>query len=120
MKRILVLVVCWLLASSMGYAQTDDWNAVTALSPGAPLRIQLGLGREADGVLQKADDTQLTLEKRLPAPRAEIRKVERLGIRKIGAFARWGFLIGAASGASWGYGSEALSVPILLHLNRLG
>ena len=105
MQKILALVLCWFLASSMGYAQTDDWNAVTALSPGTLLRIELGRGREAEGVLQEVDDTQLTLEERVPAPRAEIRKVEQLGVRKTGKLARWGFLIGAVSGASWGYGS---------------
>jgi len=105
MPKIPAFVLCWFLASSSGYAQTDDWNAVTALSPGTPLRVELETGRDVKGVLQRVDDAQLTLETRVPVIRAQIRKIERLGARRTDKFARWGFLIGALGGASWGYGS---------------
>jgi hypothetical protein len=103
MQRAMGVVVCWLVACSVGHAQSGDWNSVTALSPGTRLRIELVRRRQAEGILQNVDDAQLTLVKRVPAPRTEIRKIERLGHPSVGKFARWGFLVGVVSGASLAY-----------------
>ena len=105
MQRTTCIFVCWLLLSSHGYAQSD-WTAVTAIAPGTPLRIELDQGRYAEGGLQAADDTQVTLLRRartLAAPRADVRKIERLGARKTAKRAGWGFLIGTVGGAILGY-----------------
>ena len=102
MQKITCVVLCWLLASSIGYAQSD-WSALTTLTPGSRLRIESLRGGHAEGILQAVDDVQLTLEKRPAAPRAEIRKVKLLAAPRTGRFAKWGFLIGGVGGASLAY-----------------
>ena len=48
---------------------------------------------------------QLTLQGKPPAVRDQIRKVEQLGSTRTGKLAKWGFLIGAVTGASLAYAS---------------
>ena len=93
MQKAVSVSICWLLASSMGYAQSD-WSSVTALSPGTRLRIESVRAGDAKGLLLAVDDGQLTLRGKPPAARADIRKVEQLGDRQTGRFAKRGFLIG--------------------------
>jgi len=94
--------MCWLLASSIGSAQSD-WGAVAAIPPGTQLRLEAERGRRAEGTLEVVDHTQLTLQGKSPAPRTLIRKVERLGATRTSKFAKWGFLIGAVGGVALGY-----------------
>jgi hypothetical protein len=102
MQKAVSVLICWLLASSMGYAQSD-WSAVTALSPGTRLRIESVRGGEAKGLLRAVDDGQLILQGKPPAKRADISKVEQLGDRQTGRFAKRGFLIGGVLGGTIGY-----------------
>ena len=102
MQKAVSVSICWLLASSMGYAQSD-WSSVTALSPGTRLRIESVRAGDAKGLLLAVDDGQLTLRGKPPAARADIRKVEQLGDRQTGRFAKRGFLVGAVLGGTIGY-----------------
>jgi hypothetical protein len=102
MQKVACVMMCWIFASSIGYAQSD-WGAVTATPPGTRLRIEAQKGRQVEGVLEAVDDTQLTLQRKPPAARADIRKVERLGAPRTAKLAKWGFLVGAVSGAALSY-----------------
>jgi uncharacterized membrane protein YgcG len=108
MQKATCVVMCWLLASSIGYAQSD-WSAVTALPSGTRVRIEAERGRYAQGVLQAVDDMQITLQKKPPATRADIRKVELLGAHQTARFAKRGFIIGAVAGISMSYATAQRS-----------
>jgi hypothetical protein len=120
LQQAVVIVACWLLASSIGYAQSDNWNAVTALAPGTRLRVELARGQTADGILKVVDDLQLTLERKVPAPRAAVRKVKRLGLPRTREFAKWGLLIGAVTGASLAYATVERSKGAWALLQSVG
>lgn len=105
MRKAICVLMCWLLSPSLGYAQSD-WEAVKALAPGTPLRIDVDRGRYAEGTLQAIDDTQITIVRNTrvtTASRAEVRQVERVGARQTAKRAGWGLVIGAVGGAILGY-----------------
>ena len=103
MKWLASILACGFVASSVGYAQSNDWNTVRALPAGTHLVIELSVRHRLHGVLQGVDDATLTIEKYPPVARADIQRIAQLGDPQIGRSAKWGFLTGAAGGVTLGY-----------------
>jgi hypothetical protein len=72
MKKIAVILIAALLASTTTFAQeTDTWRNVAAAVPlGSKVRVQTVTGKRVTGTLMRVDDKAITVKKnnRMPEP----------------------------------------------------